>query len=76
MVQIKTKEIRKMENKTYTVKGNRTPADVVAGNEEIIETGYTRGEAKIAAMEVQMTREFVAAWIEEEAGKPAPLCVG
>lgn len=58
--------------KTYTVKGNRTAADVVTNNDEVIETGYTRGEAKIAAIEAQITREFVAAWIEEEEAKASP----
>ena len=61
-----------MKNKTYTVKGNKKAADVVAGNDEIIETGYTLEEAKIAAVEAQKSGGFVAAWIEEEAGEPAP----
>ena len=61
-----------MKNKAYTVKGNKTAADVVAGNHEVIETGYTLQEAKIAAIEAQKTGGFVAAWIEEEAEKPAP----
>jgi hypothetical protein len=60
-----------MTSKTYSVKGNRTAADVVANREETIETGYTLEEAKIAAVEVQRTREFVAAWIEEET-PPSP----
>jgi hypothetical protein len=57
--------------KTYSVKGNRTAADVLANREETIETGYTEQEAKIAAIEVQKTGEFVAAWIEEET-PPSP----
>ena len=61
-----------MENKTYTVKGNKTAADVVAGNDEILETGYTQEEAVIAAVEYQRVHRYVAAWIEEEAGQPAP----
>jgi hypothetical protein len=66
------KEIE-MANKTYTVKGNRTAADVVVGREEIVETGYTLEEAKIAAIQVQRTGEFVAAWIEEEEAKASDL---
>lgn len=55
-----------MNTKTYSVKGNRTAADVIANREETIETGYTLQEAKIAAVEMQRSGEFVAAWIEEE----------
>jgi hypothetical protein len=55
-----------MTNKTYSVKGNRTAADVAADREETIETGYSLEEAILAAVEVQKTNEFVAAWIEEE----------
>lgn len=51
---------------TYSVIGNRTAADVVAGNDEIIETGYSLEEARIASVELQKTGEFVACWIEEE----------
>jgi hypothetical protein len=58
--------------KTYSVKGNRTAADVVEGREETIETGYTLEEAKIAAIQVQKTGEFVAAWIEEEEASASP----
>jgi hypothetical protein len=61
-----------MTDKTYSVKGNRTAADVVEGREEIIETGYTFEEAQIAAVELQKTGEFVAAWIEEEEAKASP----
>ena len=61
-----------MENKTYTVKGNRTAADVVAGNDEVLETGYSKKEGVIAAVEYQKVHRYVAAWIEEEAGEPAP----
>jgi hypothetical protein len=38
-----------MQTKTYTVKGNKTAADVVAGNDEVLETGYSLTEARIAA---------------------------
>ncbi len=55
----------------YSVIGNRTAADVVAGREETIETGYSLAEAKIAAVEMERSGEFIAAWIEEE-GAPAP----
>lgn len=60
-----------MTSKTYSVKGNRTAADVIGGREETIETGYSIEEARIAAIEMQKTGEFVAAWIEEEE-PPAP----
>jgi hypothetical protein len=62
-----------MTSKTYSVKGNRTAADVVAGREEVIETGYNLESAKIAAIEVQKTGEFVAAWIEEEEASASSL---
>ncbi len=55
-----------MESKTYTVKGNKTAADVAAGNDEILETGYTLEEAKLAAVEYQRAFGYLAAWIEEE----------
>jgi hypothetical protein len=61
-----------MANKTYSVKGNRTAADVAAGREEVVETGYSLEEAKIAAIEIQKTGEFVAAWIEEEEAQASP----
>jgi len=71
---LKQKQRRsKMKNETYTVKGNKTAADVIANNDQVIETGYTKEEAILVAVEVQKTGEFVAAWIEGEAGKPAPL---
>lgn len=61
-----------MANKTYTVKGNRTAADVVKNNDEVIEAGYDLESARIAAIEVQKTGEFVAAWIEEEEAFASP----
>jgi len=60
-----------MTSKTYSVKGNRTAADMIAGREETIETGYDFECAQIAAIEVQRTGEFLVAWIEEEE-PPAP----
>jgi hypothetical protein len=57
---------------TYSVKDNRTAADVAAGREEVVETGYSLEEVKIAAVEIQKTGEFVAAWIEEEEAKASP----
>lgn len=51
---------------TYSIKGNRTAADVVNENDEIIETGYDLESARVAAVEYQRTGEFVAAWVEEE----------
>lgn len=53
-------------NKTYTVKGNRTAADVANGNDEIIETGYSLELAWIAKLEMERIFGWVAVWIEEE----------
>lgn len=61
-----------MKTKTYTVKGNKTAADVVAGNDEILETGYTLEEAKAAAISYQRDFKYAAAWIEEEEAKASP----
>jgi len=52
--------------KTYAIVANRTPQDVLADNDIILETGYTIEEAKIASIQYQKTGEFVAVWIEEE----------
>src|SRR5262249_34994508 len=71
--EIKQTRRSEMANKTYGVKGNRTAADVVKENDEVIETGYSLEEAKIAAIEYQKTGEFVAAWVEEEEAKASPL---
>ena len=60
---------------TYSIKANRTAADVVANNDETLETGYTLEEAKIASIQYQKTGEFVAVCIEEEPEKPAPRIV-
>jgi hypothetical protein len=54
-----------VKNKTYTVKGNRTAADLIAGNEEVIQTGYDLECARIAAIEMQRTGEFIACWVED-----------
>jgi hypothetical protein len=62
-----------MQNQTYSVKGNRTAADVVKGIDETIETGYDLESARIAAIEYQKTSEFVAAWAEEEEAPASPL---
>ena len=60
-----------MKNKTYTVVGNKTAADVVANNDQIVGTGYTKEEAILVAVQVQKSGEFVAAWIEE--GQPLAI---
>jgi hypothetical protein len=62
-----------MTSKTYSVKGNRTAADVIEGREETIETGYDLESARIAAIEMGKTGEFVASWIEEERPEPPSL---
>jgi hypothetical protein len=61
--------------KTYAVKANRSAADVVANNDETLETGYTLEEARIASVQYQKTGQFVAVWIEEEEAKPAPRVI-
>ncbi len=61
-----------MKNTTYKVRGNKTAADVVAGNDETLETGYTLEEAKLAAISYQRDFKYVAAWIEEEESKDSP----
>ena len=58
--------------KTYSIKANRCAADVVANNDETLETGYSLDEAHIASIQYQKTGEFCAVWIEEEAAKPEP----
>jgi hypothetical protein len=60
--------------KTYTIKANRKPADVVAGNDEVLESGLTLDEAKIASLEHQRQQHYVAVWIELEE-KPEPRIV-
>ncbi len=60
--------------KTYSIKANRTAADVVANNDETLETGYTLTEARIASLEYQRQGGHIAVWIEEET-KPAPRIV-
>jgi hypothetical protein len=52
--------------KTYAIRANRTPQDVLNNNDETIETGYTLDEARIASIQIQKTGEFVAVW------KPSP----
>jgi hypothetical protein len=61
--------------KTYSIKANRTPADVVANNDETLETSYTLDEARIASLEYQRQGGHIAIWIEEEPAKPAPRVV-
>lgn len=52
--------------KTYAIKANRTPQDVLADNDITLEIGYSIEEARIASIAIQKTGEFVAVWIEEE----------
>jgi hypothetical protein len=56
----------------YTIKANRTAADVLTNNDETLETGYTLEEAKTASIQYQKTGGFVAVWIEPEETKPEP----
>jgi hypothetical protein len=61
--------------KTYAIKANRTPQDVLANNDITLESGLTLEEAKIASLEYQRQGGHIAVWIEEEATKPAPRVV-
>jgi hypothetical protein len=61
--------------KTYSIKANKTAADVVKNNDETLETGYTLEEAQIASIQYQKTGEFVAVWIEEEKTAPTPRVI-
>jgi len=61
--------------KTYAIKANRTPTDVLANNDETLETGYMLEEARIASIQYQKIGHFVAVWIEEEDTKAAPRIV-
>ena len=57
---------------TYSIKANRTAADVIANNEVTLETGLSIEEARIASLEIQRQGAYIAVWIEPEAEKPAP----
>jgi hypothetical protein len=64
--------------KTYAIKANRTPQDVLADNDITLEIGYSIEEARIASIAIQKTGEFVAVWIEEEvkaSPRPEPRIV-
>jgi hypothetical protein len=58
--------------KTYSIKANRTAADVVKNNDITLETGYTLEEARIASLEYQRQGGHVAVWIEEEKPPKTP----
>jgi hypothetical protein len=54
-------------NKTYSVIGNRTAADVVKRNDEVIATGIADiEEARRVAINAQKFEGFIAAWVEAE----------
>ena len=57
--------------KTYSIKANRTPQDVLKNNDTTLESGLTIEEAKIASLEYQRQGHHIAVWIEPET-KPAP----
>ena len=57
--------------KTYKIVANRKPADVIANNDETLESGYTLEEARISSIQYQKTGEYCAVWIEPEE-KPEP----
>lgn len=59
---------------TYSIKANRTAADVLSNNDITLETGLTLEEARIASLEYQRQRGHIAVWIEEET-KPEPRIV-
>jgi hypothetical protein len=63
----KTNKEITMTSKTYSVKGNRTAADVLANREETIGTGIESAEeARRIAICAQKFEGFTAAWVEEE----------
>jgi hypothetical protein len=51
---------------TYSVIGNKTAADVVAGNDEVIGTGLELAEAQRVAICAQKFEGYTAAWPAEE----------
>jgi hypothetical protein len=51
---------------TYSIRANKTAADVVENNDITLETGLTIEEAKIASLEHQREGHHIAVWIEEE----------
>lgn len=53
-----------MKKTTYTVKGNKTAADVLAGNDMILGTDLTIEQARLMAIAYQRAGRFVAAWVE------------
>lgn len=57
--------------KTYSVKGNRTAADVVGNREETIASGLELEEARRVSCCAQSFDGYIAAWIEEET-PPSP----
>jgi hypothetical protein len=61
--------------KTYAVKANRKPEDVIANNNVTLETGLTIEEAKTASLEYMREGHHIAIWIEEEEAKPEPRIV-
>jgi hypothetical protein len=61
--------------KIYSIKANRKPADVIANNDETLESGLTLDEARIASLEYQRQGNHVAVWIEAEETKPEPRIV-
>jgi hypothetical protein len=56
----------------YTVKGNKTAADVVNGNDEVIGTGLELEEAQRVVICAQSFEGFIAAWAEPETVPAAP----
>jgi hypothetical protein len=61
---------KETEMKTYSIKANRTAADVIKNNDITLETGLTIEEAKIASLEYQRQGNHIAVWIEEEKAAP------
>lgn len=57
---------------TYSIRANRTAADVLADNDITLETGLTLEEARIASLEYQRQRGHIAVWIEEEEAQAEP----
>ncbi|HEY7180725.1 MAG TPA: hypothetical protein VIC84_04875 [Blastocatellia bacterium] len=55
-----------MQDKLYAVIGNKTAADVVARNDEVIARGLELEEARRVAIAAQKSAEWIAAWVEAD----------
>jgi hypothetical protein len=61
--------------KTHRVKGNRTAADAAKNNDVVLKSGLSLDEARLLAIRLQKSGEFVAAWVEEEGPKGSSVAI-